>query len=33
MFEVTEKAKEMVRAFLQSKNRSAAVRILPWSGE
>jgi len=33
MFEITEEAKEMVKAFLESKNKLSAVRILPWSGE
>jgi hypothetical protein len=33
MFEVTEKAKEMVREFLKSRNRLSSIRILPWTGE
>jgi hypothetical protein len=33
MFEVTQKAKEMVREFLKIKNTLSAIRILPWTGE
>jgi hypothetical protein len=33
MFEVTEKAKEMVREFLKRRNKLSSIRILPWTGE